>query len=243
MIAMPCCVLQLAQQVEDLRLGRHVERGRRLVGDQQARIAGERHRDHRPLAQAADSWKGYSSMRCSGRGMPTVRSSSIAARRAPRACATSRVQPDRLDDLVADRVDRAERGHRLLEDRGDLAAADRAHRRGRSGRARRGRPAAPSASRRSRISPPTMRPGLLDDPQDRARGDALAAAALADDAERLAGMERRSSTPSTARTMPSSWQEVGLRGSRTESSGRRRRRHQRLSHTDRPRRAGRRPGS
>jgi hypothetical protein len=28
-----------AQQVEDLRLRRHVESGRRLVGDQQARIA------------------------------------------------------------------------------------------------------------------------------------------------------------------------------------------------------------
>ena len=45
--------LQLAQQVEDLRLDRHVERGRRLVGDQQRRFAGERHRDQRALAQAA----------------------------------------------------------------------------------------------------------------------------------------------------------------------------------------------
>ena len=43
----------VAQQVEDLRLDRHVERRRRLVGDQQLRLAGERHRDHRPLAHAA----------------------------------------------------------------------------------------------------------------------------------------------------------------------------------------------
>ena len=33
--AMPCCCLQALDQVEDLGLGRHVERGRRLVGDQQ----------------------------------------------------------------------------------------------------------------------------------------------------------------------------------------------------------------
>ena len=42
-----------AQQVEDLRLDRHVERRRRLVGDQELRLARERHRDHRALAHAA----------------------------------------------------------------------------------------------------------------------------------------------------------------------------------------------
>ena len=45
--------LELLQQLQDLGLDRHVERRRRLVGDQQARIAGQRHRDHRPLAHAA----------------------------------------------------------------------------------------------------------------------------------------------------------------------------------------------
>ena len=45
--------LQLVEQVEDLRLDRDVERGRRLVGDQQHGIAGERHRDHHALAHAA----------------------------------------------------------------------------------------------------------------------------------------------------------------------------------------------
>src|SRR5260370_132055 len=34
------------------------------------------------------------------------------------------VQADRLDDLVADRVHRAEGGHRLLENEPDLAATD-----------------------------------------------------------------------------------------------------------------------
>ena len=34
------------------------------------------------------------------------------------------MQLDRLDDLVADGVDRAERGHRLLENHGDLFTVD-----------------------------------------------------------------------------------------------------------------------
>ena len=53
MIAAPSLCLQLAHQIEDLRLDRDVERGRRLVGDQQLRVAGERHRDHHALAHAA----------------------------------------------------------------------------------------------------------------------------------------------------------------------------------------------
>ena len=45
--------LQPLDQLEDLRLDGHVERGRRLVGDQQLRVVGQRHRDHRALAHAA----------------------------------------------------------------------------------------------------------------------------------------------------------------------------------------------
>ena len=41
------------QELEDLGLHHHVERGRRLVGEQHLRAAGERHRDRRPLAHAA----------------------------------------------------------------------------------------------------------------------------------------------------------------------------------------------
>ena len=45
--------LQVLEQVEDLRLHGHVERGGRLVGDQQARVVDQAHRDHRALAHAA----------------------------------------------------------------------------------------------------------------------------------------------------------------------------------------------
>jgi hypothetical protein len=41
------------KQFENLRLNGHVERRRRLVGDQKLRLVGERHRDHHALALAA----------------------------------------------------------------------------------------------------------------------------------------------------------------------------------------------
>src|SRR5436190_209411 len=41
--------LELEQEVEDLRLDGHVECGRRFVGDQKLRPAGERHGDHDAL--------------------------------------------------------------------------------------------------------------------------------------------------------------------------------------------------
>ena len=45
--------LQPLDELDDLRLDRHVERRRRLVGDDQFRRAGERHGDHDALAHAA----------------------------------------------------------------------------------------------------------------------------------------------------------------------------------------------
>ena len=46
------CLLQALKQRENLRLYAHVERGRRLVGDQQAGISGKRHGDGDPLLLA-----------------------------------------------------------------------------------------------------------------------------------------------------------------------------------------------
>ncbi len=44
---------QLSHQLEDLGLDRRVERGRRLVGDQELRVAAQRHRDHHALPHAS----------------------------------------------------------------------------------------------------------------------------------------------------------------------------------------------
>ena len=49
---MPAALLA-RQQIENLRLDGHVERGGRLVGDQQLRLAGQRDRDRNPLPHAA----------------------------------------------------------------------------------------------------------------------------------------------------------------------------------------------
>src|SRR5207248_8343265 len=93
----------------------------------------------------------------------------------------TRVQADDLADLVADGVEGAQRGHRLLEYERDLGAADRAH------LASLGIEPGEVDRRARAVAPQEDAAGLdaagaLDDPQDRARADALAAAALADDA-------------------------------------------------------------
>ena len=46
-------LLHALDEREDLRLGRDVERGRRLVGDDQVGVVDQRHRDHHALAHAA----------------------------------------------------------------------------------------------------------------------------------------------------------------------------------------------
>ncbi len=46
-------LLQITQQIEDLRLHGDVKRGRRLIGDQQVRIVGKRHGNHHALALPA----------------------------------------------------------------------------------------------------------------------------------------------------------------------------------------------
>ena len=46
-------LLQRAEQVEDLRLDGHIQRGCRLVGQQQRRRACQRDRDHHALAHTA----------------------------------------------------------------------------------------------------------------------------------------------------------------------------------------------
>ena len=45
--------LQILQQCQDLRLHGDIERGGRLVRDQEVRLVGERHRDHDALALPA----------------------------------------------------------------------------------------------------------------------------------------------------------------------------------------------
>ena len=132
-----------------------------------------------------------------------------ALARAPRPRPWCSMQ--RLGDLLADGHHRIERGHRLLEDHRDLRCRGCAH----LGLAR-----APAGSRPSkRMPPPTMRPGRRRTrPHDRERGDALAAAGFADDAERLAARERQANAVDRAHHAVAG-EEVRCAGRSTASSG------------------------
>lgn len=119
-------VAKFDQQLQDLRTDGHVERGRRLVGDQDFRIAGQRHADHGALAHATGElvriaviltrrvWK--TDLRQDldrGRtGCPPVEALMIT---------------DALGNLIADPHHRIEMARRVLEDHADLAAADVEH--------------------------------------------------------------------------------------------------------------------
>ena len=174
-------VLRRLHDLDDLRLDRDVERGRRLVGDEDPRFVGDRHRDHRALSHAArelvrvlvDAPFGerhaHELEQLDG---PLVR----------RLVADARiVRLDRLRDLVPDREHRVQRRHRILEDHCDLTPADVAEL---------------LLRQRQEISLPVARLAtndaagrLRDQAEHGHHRDALPRAGLADDAERLAGEE------------------------------------------------------
>jgi hypothetical protein len=105
-----------------------------VVGSSESRLARQRHRDHGALpeparelprigvdalgrhrdADTAEEIDGHLTSLMPGE--PRARWSPLAL-----------VESERLDDLIADRVDGAERRHRLLGYQGDLGAPDGAH--------------------------------------------------------------------------------------------------------------------
>ncbi len=117
---------QVLHQVQDLRLNRDVERGSRLVGDDQLGIAREPDRDHHPLAHAAREL-----VRILAEPPGSVGDADhlqeLDGAASSLALVHALVDEQRLHDLQADGQHRIERGHRLLEDHRDVAAADGAH--------------------------------------------------------------------------------------------------------------------
>ena len=141
------------------------------------------------------------------------------------------MQADRFDQLVADGMKCRQRAHRLLEHQADLAAADRPHLGTITCKLHQIDAAAIGAAEQNfaRHDPA----GALDDAQDGSRGDALAAAGLADDAERAARVEIERRSVDGAHH-PFIGKEVRVQVTH---------RQDRISHKDPPRRAARRPGS
>ena len=78
-------LLQPGEQLHDLALDRDVERGRRLVGDQQLRLAGQRHRDHHPLLLAARELVRIGGEAALRLGHADLGEQRLGARHAPRA--------------------------------------------------------------------------------------------------------------------------------------------------------------
>ena len=121
-------LLEPGQQGEDLGLGGDVERRGRLVGDQQGGLEDQRHGDHGALAQAARQLE-----RVGPEGAARVREADAGERllrpRIGLPPVGAGVDAQGLADLVADRVQRRQAGHRLLEDHRDALPADRPHRR------------------------------------------------------------------------------------------------------------------
>ncbi len=117
---MPSSSTSPLQQVEDLRLGGHVERGGRLVGDQQLRAQRDGHGDARPAGAGRRTARaGSASAESRSAGRPTrvePRPGDVrASRREARPCTHQGFR-----HLVADGLDRVERRHRFLEDHADV---------------------------------------------------------------------------------------------------------------------------
>ena len=102
------------EEVEDPRLHGDVERGRRLVGDDEPRLGRERHRDHHALAQAARQLVRVAARLDRRLGDPDL----VEQRGHARGVEVTR----RLGDLAADAHRRVQRRHRVLEDRAEVAA-------------------------------------------------------------------------------------------------------------------------
>jgi hypothetical protein len=171
-------LLQAAHQPQDLCLRRHVQRRRRLVGDDDLRVVDQRHRDHHALTHAAREL------------VRIVVDPGVGARdldlfeHLDRALARLLlrevvVQQHGLLKLPPDLLDRIERRHRILEDHPDALAADLLQARG------------PGTENLV----PVEADGaahlgvLLQEPHYGEERDALARPRLADDAERFSLLE------------------------------------------------------
>ncbi len=172
--------LQGLDQVEDLGLDRDVERRRGLVCNQELRPAGERHGDHHALAHAArKSVRIIVDARAGGRDPnPVEQPQRFGLGLGPGELA---VQHQSLGDLEADRQDRVQARHRLLEHHGNVVAPYPAH-----------------LGLGDLKDVPTVQQHATADaariprrePQDRQGADALAGAGFADQRHRLARRHR-----------------------------------------------------
>ena len=177
MMAMPSSSRKPLDQLDDLRLDGHVERGRRLVGDEQLRRARQRHGDHHALAHSAGEL-----VRVIVEPVGGLRDADHAQQfdgaLAGLLLVHAHVQFQRLGELAADRQHGVEARHRVLKDHGDLRAAHvadlfRRH-------------LEQVLALEERLPAGNLAGRFGDQTQEREHADAFAAAALAHNAQGLA---------------------------------------------------------
>ena len=119
----PQPLAKVVEQRQDLGLDRHVERGRRLVGEQYLRLAAERDRDHHALTKT------------SGELVRIIPQALLRPRQPDELQHLERaldcllfggpaVEAERFGDLLADRLGRVQRRLAVLEDHRDVVAAN-----------------------------------------------------------------------------------------------------------------------
>ena len=191
-------VLQVEQQVDDLRLHRHVERGHRLVGDDQARVERQRAGDADALALAAAERvrEAVACDRAAGRPGPAARHPRLAAPAARDAVDQQRFGDDVAAPSCADSATHT----------GSWKIICMCRRSGRSARRDKRR----EVDRRAVLRrEPDFARGRRQRAQDAAGDGGLAAAALAHQRQRLAARDvessrhrRRAPGPTSRRSSP-----------------------------------------
>ena len=171
--------LQLREQQQDLRLDRDVERRRRLVGDDKIGPAHQRHRDHHTLTQPARKLvRILPEATFRARDADLLQQKHRAIPRFPAGYAS--MLQHRFFELVANGEGRVQARHRLLENHADAVAAQLGH------------AAMRELQQVHAVEQDAVagadRP-LRQEPHQRQRGKGLAAAGLADDAQRFAHVD------------------------------------------------------
>ena len=117
---------EVVDEVEDLGLDGDVEGRGGLVGDEQLGLAGQRHGDHHPLAQASGELVRVLVQPFGGLGH-LHQAQDLDGPLPGLPAAHVPVEPDPLGDLATDGQCRVQRGHGVLRDEGDLVAPDLTH--------------------------------------------------------------------------------------------------------------------